>query len=111
LDYFTTVGSPIPGSYPIPTTTRDLRIINDQNPSVDGTPYALIDGYQVNATTANIMATIDLTTAGPSGTDISTQFKTGNSFSMSVVLDIRYLKQASQDLDYYFSPIMIKYRW
>ncbi len=103
LDYFT---GPPTGSAPYPAGIRDAKILNDTSPQA-----ALLTGMALNSTNLTIPMIIDTTTAGPSGTDISDQFTTGRGTSYSITLDLKYSRTAGVDLDLYFSPLLIKYRW
>ena len=103
LDYFTT---PPTGSPPYGVGIRDSNILNDLTPQA-----ATITGGQINSTALTIPAIIDTTTAGPAGSDISYLFMTGRGIPLGISLDIKFTRVAGIDLDLYFSPLLIKYRW
>lgn len=104
LDYFT---SPSTGlSPPYGVGIKDSNILNDSSPQA-----ATITGGMLNSTSLTIPATIDTTTAGPSSSDISYLFMTGRGIPIGISLDIQFKRVAGVDLDLYFSPLLIKYRW
>lgn len=111
-------------------TSVDTNILNDSNqatippldPVSNGTPlapYAVINGAAINATSGGSTLALDINTENINGTgsDISDQFISnlqgnGNlnrSFGLS--LDAFLVRSGGTQIDLYFSPIMIKYRW
>lgn len=104
LDSFLTPSTGM--SPPYGVGVKDENILNDADPQ-----GSTINGATLNSTTYTIPAAIDTTTIGSGGTDISHQFVTGMGTPFGVSLDIKFKRVSGSDLDLYFSPLLVKYRW
>lgn len=89
---------------PVPFVSPDLNILNDAT-----APSATITGGQINSTSNTLFFSIDTTTAGGGGTDISDQFIAGANYSFSISLDFRYKRQ--NICNFQLSPLSVKFRW
>ena len=72
---------------------------------------ANITGAILNSTYNTITMVIDTTTAGSGGTDISSSFISGNGAPFGLSLDLEYQCINTNAIDFFLSPVFIKYRW
>jgi hypothetical protein len=97
----------------VPDAIYDSNVINEYLPPLATSALtAAVTGGQINSTSNTYIMSVDTTTAGPGGTDISNFFIAGNgdtAFGASV--DIVYQRVSGITTDLGFSPLFIKYRW
>lgn len=70
--------------------------------------YSLVSGGDFNATSASIPFSIDLTNY--SGDDISYRYVTGKGVSITLAVDLRWLRDSAA-VDFLVDVVLIKYRW
>lgn len=105
------------GPTPDSGTLFDLNVINEYDPTLglpSTTLTAAVTGGQINSTGNTLTMTVDTTTAGPNGSDISNYFisgAVGSPYAFGVSIDILYQRAAGITTDLMFSPLFVKFRW
>lgn len=100
--------------YFVNTNSSDTNVVNENggtSATTNPAEAATITGGQANSTLFTLYMNFDTTTAGPGSTDISDQFITGQGYSFSASLDIKFKRLNIANTDLFFSPLFVKYRW